>query len=46
LDDEMIRFEIPLPPPSFFAESVTLRFPSIDPAFQTIDAVNEDHASL
>ena len=37
LDDVMTRFEIPLPSPSFFAESVTLRFPSIDPAFQTID---------
>jgi len=41
LDGAMMRFEIPLPSPSFFAESVTLRFPSIDPAFQTVD-----HASF
>ncbi len=37
LDDVMTRFEIPLPAPSFFAESVTLGFPSVDRAFQTID---------
>lgn len=37
LDDVMAKFEMPLPPPSFFAESVTLQFPSIDRAFQTVD---------
>ncbi|CAN5672830.1 hypothetical protein BH10CYA1_BH10CYA1_42340 [soil metagenome] len=46
LDDVMIRFETPLASPSFFAESVTLRFPSIDPAFQTMDPDHADHASL
>lgn len=46
LDDEIMRFETPLPPPTFFAESVTLRFPSIDPAFQTIDAEQDEHTSL
>jgi tetratricopeptide (TPR) repeat protein len=46
LDNEMVRFENSLPAPSFFAESVTLRFPSIDPAYQTVDVVSADQPSL
>lgn len=33
VDDAITKFEIPLPAPSFFAESVTLRFPSVDRSF-------------
>lgn len=48
LDNVMTKFELPLPAPSFFAESVTLRFPSVDPAFQNVelDHAAADQASL